>query len=192
MQIVTRYFQIIFGLLFLLTEIHRNYKLRNKAERKSNGADKNSLTILWVTICVSMFLGGFSSQFTSFEIFNLQPYLRYTGMLVAITGFILRFIAIQQLGKAFTVDVQIARNQDLKQDGLYSIVRHPSYTGVLLAFLGLAITFSNWLSLIIICVPIFTAFIYRISVEENALQGEFGDDYLKYMERTKRLIPFIY
>ena len=192
MQIVTRYFQIIFGLLFLLTEIHRNYKLRNKAERKSNGADKNSLTILWVTICVSMFLGGFSSQFTSFEIFNLQPYLRYTGMLVAITGFILRFIAIQQLGKAFTVDVQIARNQDLKQDGLYSIVRHPSYTGVLLAFLGLAITFSNWLSLIIICVPIFTAFIYRISVEENALKGEFGDDYLKYMERTKRLIPFIY
>jgi len=192
MQTITRYFPLIFGLFFLLTEIHRNYKLRNKSERKTGGADKNSLTILWITISISMFIGGFLSQFKSFSIHIFQPYILYTGMLLAVFGFILRFIAIQQLGKAFTVDVQIATNQKLKQDGLYSIVRHPSYTGVLLAFLGLAITFSSWLSLLVICIPIFTAFIYRISVEENALKGEFGADYLEYIKRTKRLIPFIY
>lgn len=192
MQIVTRYFPLIFGLFFLLTEIHRNYKLRNKSERKSSGADKNSLTILWVTIMISMFLGGFLSQFESMRITIFQPYILYTGMFVAVFGFILRFIAIQQLGKAFTVDVQIAKNQTLKQDGLYTIIRHPSYTGVLLAFFGLAITLSNWLSLLVICVPVFIAFIYRISIEENALKKEFGINYLEYMKRTKRLIPFIY
>jgi len=192
MQAITRYFPLIFGLFFLLTEIHRNYKLRNKSERKSSGADKNSLTILWITISISMFVGGFLSQFKSFGINIFQPYILCMGMLLAVFGFILRFIAIQQLGKAFTVDVQIANNQTLKQDGLYSVIRHPSYTGVLLAFLGLAITFSNWLSLVVICIPIFIVFIYRISVEEHALKGEFGPNYLEYMKKTKRLIPFIY
>ncbi|GGI27849.1 hypothetical protein GCM10008119_29710 [Pedobacter mendelii] len=141
---------------------------------------------------ISMFLGGFLSQFKDFSIIIFQPYILHAGMLIAILGFILRFVAIQQLGKAFTVDVQIAKNQTLKQDGLYSIIRHPSYTGVLMSFLGLAITFSNGLSLLVICIPIFVAFIYRISVEEIALKNEFGTAYLEYIKNTKRLIPFIY
>ncbi|WP_131536533.1 methyltransferase family protein [Pedobacter nototheniae] len=192
MQLINRFFPLIFGLLFLLTEIYRNIKLRNKAEQKSNGADKNSLTILWVTIGISMFLGGYLSQFESTRITFFQPYFFYFGMLIAILGFILRFVAIQQLGKSFTVDVQIAKNQQLKQDGLYATLRHPSYTGVLMAFLGLAITFSNWLSLVVICIPIFIAFIYRITIEENVLKNEFGDEYVEYCKKTKRLIPYLY
>lgn len=176
----------------MLTEIYRNVKLRNKAEQKSNGADKNSLTILWVTIGISMFIGGFLIQFEVARITFFQPYFFYFGMLIAVLGFILRFIAIQQLGKSFTVEVQIAENQQLKQDGLYATLRHPSYTGVLMAFLGLAITFSNWLSLVVICIPIFIAFIYRISIEEKVLKNEFGNDYVEYCKKTKRLIPYIY
>lgn len=107
---MSKYFPFIFGLFFLLTEIYRNYKLRNKAESKSRGADKNSLTILWVTIGISMFLGGFMAQFNQTRIIIFHPYLIYWGMLIALSGFILRFIAIQQLGKSFTVDVQIAIN----------------------------------------------------------------------------------
>ncbi len=192
MQLINRFFPLIFGLLFLLTEIHRSIKLRNKAERKSVGADKNSLRILWVTIIISMLLGGFLTQFHGMQITFFQPYWFYCGVLIALFGFILRVVAIQQLGKAFTVDVQIAANQQLKQDGLYATLRHPSYTGALMAFLGLAITFSNWWSLMVICVPIFAVFIYRISIEEQALTAEFGDAYVAYCKKTRRLIPYIY
>lgn len=192
MKLITQYFPFVFGTLFLLTEIYRNYRFRNQRERKSEGVDKSSLTILWITIGICMFIGGFLTQFTYFSISSWQPYFYYTGVIIALLGFVLRYFAIQQLGKAFTVDVQIAENQNLKQDQLYSIIRHPSYTGALFAFFGLAITFSNWLSLAVIAIPIFFAFAYRISIEEKALKAEFGTDYLAYSKKTKRLIPFLY
>lgn len=192
MQLISRFFPLIFGILFLVTEIYRNIRYRNKAERKDHKADKNSLTILWLTIGFSIFLGGFVTQFKNYQIINFQLYWVYFGMFIAISGFLLRVVAIQQLGKAFTVDVQTAENQQLKQDGIYRVIRHPSYTGALMAFLGLAITFSNWLSLIVICIPILIAFLYRIFIEESALTLAFGKIYETYCKKTKRLIPYLY
>ena len=61
-----------------------------------------------------------------------------------------------------------------------------------LAFLGLALTLTNWLSLALIVVPIFWAFGRRISTEEHALANALGSPYVNYMRRTKRLAPFIY
>jgi len=70
--------------------------------------------------------------------------------------------------------------------------RHPSYTGALLAILGLDICFGNWLSLMIGVLPPLMAFMRRIAIEERALSSALGDSYLRYMARTKRLLPFIY
>ena len=72
------------------------------------------------------------------------------------------------------------------------MVRHPSYTGVLLAFVGLALTLGNWVALLVILVPIGAAFVHRMNVEENALSRALGRRYSDYMRRTKRLVPFIY
>jgi protein-S-isoprenylcysteine O-methyltransferase Ste14 len=62
----------------------------------------------------------------------------------------------------------------------------------LLVFLGLGISFGNWLSLIIVVVPTSLAFMQRIAIEEAALARALGDSYLRYMARTKRLIPGVY
>jgi protein-S-isoprenylcysteine O-methyltransferase Ste14 len=67
-----------------------------------------------------------------------------------------------------------------------------SYTGVLLAFVGFALTLGNWAALFVILLPIGVAFIHRMNVEENALSGALGPQYTDYMRRTKRLVPFIY
>ncbi len=136
--------------------------------------------------------GGIGWQFPFATIRQGQPYVYYFGMLLAVSGLLLRLIAIRQLGKSFTVDVQIAEGQSLKRTGLYAYIRHPSYTGILMAFTGLAITYSNWISLVVILVPVFIAFGYRIRVEEAALRTEFGDTYLEYSRKTKRLVPFIF
>jgi protein-S-isoprenylcysteine O-methyltransferase Ste14 len=72
------------------------------------------------------------------------------------------------------------------------VVRHPSYAGVLLAFVGLALTLRNWLSLVIIVVPIFGVFVRRMKVEEEALSRTLGARYTDYMKRTKRLVPGVY
>jgi protein-S-isoprenylcysteine O-methyltransferase len=76
--------------------------------------------------------------------------------------------------------------------GPYRFVRHPSYTGALIAFVGFGLCLGNWLSLLLITLPISAAFLWRIRVEERALLEALGDNYRAYMERTKRLLPFVY
>jgi protein-S-isoprenylcysteine O-methyltransferase Ste14 len=72
------------------------------------------------------------------------------------------------------------------------VVRHPSYTGVLLAFVGLALSLGNRAALLVILVPIGAAFVHRMNVEEDALTRALGSRYAEYMKRTKRLVPFVY
>ena len=64
--------------------------------------------------------------------------------------------------------------------------------GVLLAYVGFAVTLRNWAARLVILVPIFAAFIRRMNVEEGALSKALGSRYAEYMRRTKRLVPFVY
>ncbi len=105
---------------------------------------------------------------------------------------ILRITAILSLKKRFTTNIAIQDDHSLKTSGLYSLIRHPSYTGSLISFAGLGIAFGNCLSFITIMIPITAVFIYRISLEEKMLGKHFGKEYEEYKEKTKKLIPFIY
>jgi protein-S-isoprenylcysteine O-methyltransferase Ste14 len=104
----------------------------------------------------------------------------------------IRWAAILTLRKYFTVDVVIMNDHKVVMTGLYRHIRHPAYLGSLLSFLGLAISFSNWLTALVIFIPITSAFVYRIRVEEKALGQFLGDVYRQYRSSTKRLIPGIY
>jgi protein-S-isoprenylcysteine O-methyltransferase Ste14 len=103
-----------------------------------------------------------------------------TGILMITLGLVLRWIAIFSLGRQFTVDVAITQGHQLIRTGIYKVLRHPSYAGSLLSFLGLGLAFSNYLSVVVIFVPICAAFLYRIHIEEKTLVATFGDEYLNY------------
>jgi len=90
------------------------------------------------------------------------------------------------------VDVAIAEDHELVVRGPYHLVRHPSYSGMMLAFGALAVTFQNWLSVVCILVPISAALAYRIYIEEIALEATFGESYRAYAATTKRLIPGVF
>jgi protein-S-isoprenylcysteine O-methyltransferase len=109
-----------------------------------------------------------------------------------VAGLLLRWWAIVTLGRFFTVDVTLEKDHVLVELVPFRMVRHPSYTGVLLAFAGFALSLGNWAALLVILLPIGAAFIHRMNVEENALSGALGPQYTDYMRRTKRLMPFIY
>ena len=109
-----------------------------------------------------------------------------------ILGFIIRWTAIVQLGKAFTVDVSISKTHKIKDDGLYKIVRHPSYTGLIMIFCGLSLLMGSWYSILVVNIPILIALGMRIKVEEELLESAFGDEYKNYKKRTKRIIPGVY
>ena len=82
--------------------------------------------------------------------------------------------------------------QRVVRRGLYGVVRHPSYTGLLLRYLGFGLALANWLSAALVFLPLLCATVYRIRVEEKALLEHFGEEYAAYAGATKRLVPGIY
>lgn len=118
--------------------------------------------------------------------------IRPIGLTFLTAGIIIRFSAIHTLGQFFTSTVVIKDDHQLIRAGLYKHMRHPAYTGALLAHLGLGLSFSNWFSLGFSTVPFIIAAVYRIHVEDRALHAAFGNQYLQYSSTTKRLIPRLY
>ncbi len=163
-----------------------------RSGKKTADADRGSLSLMWVVISVSMA--------AAFSCANALPQLalgaagswRLAGVVVFVAGVGVRWYAILCLGRFFTVNVAIATDHQLIEAGPYRWLRHPSYTGALLAFLGLGLCFDNWVSLAALLVPVSVVFWWRMRIEEAALLGTFGERYRDYMRRTRRLIPFIY
>jgi len=147
--------------------------------------DKGSLIFLWLTITAGFTAGFFLSKPVDF-------FWEGLGLPLVIGGLIIRWIAILQLGNSFTVDVAITDKASLKTDGIYKKIRHPSYLGMLLVVTGFALTMSSFFSFLVLVVPVFAAIVYRISVEEKVLTGEFGNNYAIYMESTKKILPGIF
>ena len=90
------------------------------------------------------------------------------------------------------MNVAIAKDHRVVSDWPYRFVRHPSYTGALLAFLGLRLLLHNWLAALMLVVPIAVMFLWRINIEECALAAALGAAYTDHMARTKRLVPLVY
>jgi protein-S-isoprenylcysteine O-methyltransferase Ste14 len=145
----------------------------------------------WIIFFVSLTIG---LTLSSLKIgISGDPILfKSAGTAILLIGFVIRWIGIFQLGKMFTVDVSISSSHTLKTDGLYKIVRHPTYCGLILIIFGLSLLMNNVLSIFVIMIPSFCVIYYRITVEEKALIQEFGDEYLLYKKKVKMIIPFLY
>jgi protein-S-isoprenylcysteine O-methyltransferase Ste14 len=163
-----------------------------RAQESSDNYDKSSLKILWTTIILSVIIGIFIRRTGIGYIAPYSETLYYTGISLVSLGLIIRWIAIATLKKSFTVNVSVSEDQKLVQSGIYKHIRHPSYLGSLLSFLGLGLVFHNWLTLIIIFIPILSSFLYRIYVEEKVLRDVLGIEYINYIKRSKKLIPKVY
>ena len=166
-------------------------RLLRSGQYDKKGQDKGSLGVVWITVAIAITSGVFCSINFNFPIGRLLI-IPYIGLILIVIGMIIRFIAVWSLGRLFTVDVTIRENHVIKQDGLYKIIRHPSYSGMLLSFIGFGISLNNWISLLIITILVTIALLYRIRIEERLLINQFGSEYTEYMKRTYLLIPFIY
>lgn len=163
------------------------------AKRRQPGSsrdeDRLTLPLLWLVIGLSIWAAFvLRARYPAARLpFPLYSYL--TGLALFLLGVILRWAAIYQLGRYFTVNVAIAEDHKLITSGPYRYVRHPSYSGSFLMFLGYGLCTLNFFSLAALLVPIGLAFLWRIRVEEAALRAAFGDSYRDYCRRTGRLFP---
>jgi protein-S-isoprenylcysteine O-methyltransferase Ste14 len=175
---------------FFISEFVLMLSKRTKKSNTSKRGDKGSLLILWLSVMIPLTAGFFIINFGFGNFTGIFYY--YAGIIIFAAGMIIRWIAILQLKKSFTVDVSVNKEQLLKTDGLYKRIRHPSYLGLILILAGLSVSMCNYITFLVIVIPIFFAVLYRISVEEKLLSEEFGEKYKNYKKTTKKIIPGIY
>ena len=175
---------------WLISEIIINRILR-PSKTKDSQTDRGSLTLIWIAVFLGIFAAIYVANRYYYPLLENEK-IRYVGLIIICLGIIFRIIIIKTLGDFFTVTVAIRQNHQLKKDGFYKYVRHPSYSASLLSFIGFGISLNNILALLIVFTFIFIAFAFRIKIEENTLIAHFGDEYINYKKKTKKLIPFMY
>jgi protein-S-isoprenylcysteine O-methyltransferase len=180
----------LLGLFYGLSEAGLGYLKRSRDD--SVDADRHSLRFLWIVILISVTAGILAPyRFEHARLGGGLPLL-IAGCALFAAGLALRWYSIWYLGRFFTVNVAIHSRHEIIDTGPYRRIRHPSYAGALLAFLGLALSLDNWASLALIVLPVTMAFRRRIRIEERALSNALGRPYTSYMQRTNRLIPGVY
>ena len=179
------------GLVYLISEVMLTVTRRSRS-RTGTKQDRSTLGVIWLVIMMSIAAGVFVAMNWPAASLPYGRVFAVVGVVLFVAGLALRWWAIITLGRFFTVDVVIEKDHEVVERGPFRLVRHPSYTGVLLAFVGYGLTLRNWAALLVTIVPIFAAFIRRMNVEEEALSQALGARYANYMGRTKRLVPFVY
>jgi protein-S-isoprenylcysteine O-methyltransferase len=181
----------LLGAAFGLSEFGLSLLRRSKSNVDVK-ADQGSLRLIWGVILLCMIGSTTVWRFLPQAQLSTSPALYMTGLTVFGAGLLLRWYSIFYLGKYFTVDVAVAADQKVIDTGPYRFIRHPSYTGVLLEFLGFGLYMGNLVAILLLMVPVLFVFLRRIGIEEAVLQKALGENYTGYMRRTWRLIPFVY
>lgn len=121
-----------------------------------------------------------------------NAYVFGIGCGIMALGLGLRLWSIIVLGKYFRTTVEVDENQRVIQNGPYRLIRHPSYTGLILTCIGYGVALQNAISFLIVIVFPTIALLYRIGIEETALAAGMGAEYESYQMHTKKLIPGIW
>ncbi len=180
---------LVYG--WVASEIFIGISTRTK-RKNGNVRDRGSLLVLWIGITLGVTASSMIGQTGPPNMSGGAYWSKLASAILMVVGLGIRWMAVFNLGKSFSSNVAIQEKQKLTTSGLFGIVRHPSYLGLLLVFLAVALHSDNWLGFAAALVPTTAALLYRIHVEEVALMAAFGEQYAAYCRRTKRLIPGLY
>jgi protein-S-isoprenylcysteine O-methyltransferase Ste14 len=117
--------------------------------------------------------------------------VRWFGVSLYAVGGVLRIAPVFVLGRRFSGLVAIQPGHRLVTGGIYGVIRHPSYLGLLVNALGWGLAFRAGVG-VFIAVLMFLVVLARIEAEERLLRVTFGVEYDAYRARTWRLIPYLY
>lgn len=146
----------------------------------------------WFPFLIAVALIGpgywFGDSFLHHRFEPVSFWIEGFGIALVITGVALSIRARYLLGKNWSMSVELKQGHELIQSGPYRVVRHPIYTGLLIAFIGTAIAIGEWRAIISIAVMA-VMIVYKIRVEDRWLHEQFGSVYTEYAARTRALVP---
>ena len=168
-------FDVVVG-AFVLSEL--TIRLRSERNRAGSRLERTSLQVVQVTALVGV--GGavlLTRRLPGAAVAAGRWPLFVAGLVLMCAGIAIRQWAVATLGRFFTIDVRVQPDQVVVDRGPYRWVRHPSYTGLILTFLGFGLALVNWAALPVAFLVPTAGLVYRIRFEERALLETLGEPY---------------
>jgi protein-S-isoprenylcysteine O-methyltransferase Ste14 len=116
----------------------------------------------------------------------------YVGFVIYLSAGILVIVGRVQLGKFGSGELITEEDHKLYTEGVYKHIRNPMYSGALIAVIGFGLVFRSIITLLFVSIFYFIVFKMRIDEEERLLYEAFGEEFINYKKKSKKLIPFIY
>lgn len=149
------------------------------------------LALMWLGSVILPLLWVFSPLFAMAE-YPLNPAVFAAGLLVAAWGLWLFRRSHIELGKNWSISLELREGHQLVTSGLYRHVRHPMYSSILLYALGQAMIVPNWIAGPANLLAFLVLYAVRVPSEERMMADKFGERYREYRAKTRRLIPGIW
>ena len=154
--------------------------------------DRGNRWVLAAFTIISLLMAFFSAYTDRLDFWTLDgDALRWAGVVICFLGGVLRIIPVYVLKNRFSGLVAIQPGHRLETRGIYSVIRNPSYLGLLITSLGWVLAFRSVVG-ILLAAMMLVPLVSRIRAEERLLSEHFGSEYEAYRQRTWRLVPGIY
>jgi protein-S-isoprenylcysteine O-methyltransferase Ste14 len=173
----------------LLWTVAENLLLKQDEPKQYNA--KLQTRIMQATVMLAAFVGILDAwHFPAAAPRGWQ--LTIAGLSVVTAGAGIRLVAIKTLDKHFSYELRVESGHEIVQRGIYGVLRHPSYLGIILIAVGAPLILQSLLGAAVGLVAMTAVTIWRISTEEAMLRRAFGEAYVDYSRRSWRLVPFVY
>jgi protein-S-isoprenylcysteine O-methyltransferase Ste14 len=166
-----------------------SHDVKSTARRESRGSRLSHTVpltaaglLLWLPTSPIQGLGG--------RVWPVPVWLFWVGAVLTLAGLLFTVWARVHLGRNWSAAITLKRGHDLITSGPYRIVRHPIYSGLLLAFIGGAIARGEWRGVVAVALA-FAALWRKLRIEEQWMREQFGAGYDEYTHRVAALVPFV-
>jgi len=146
--------------------------------------------VLVLSLYIALFFIPFFDRY-AIGVFDDGSLARWLGVVLSAVGFSLVFGSGLALGRQYSADVTIQMEHHLITSGVYQLIRHPRYLGIIALSIGISCVFRSWIGLLASLFFV-AVLIFRIRDEEATMHKEFGMQWEAYCKRSWRLIPYIY
>jgi len=175
--------------VFLLWAITSSASKRT-VQSRSEGEAHAAIWVVWIAWFL-LFGHGFRRPPLAAHFIDVTPTTVGIGLTLTAVGLAFCVWARVCIGRNWSARIELKQGHQLVRKGPYAIVRHPIYSGFMLATLGTALAFAEWSGLLAFAL-IVVAWGYKARLEESAMIEQFGSEYEEYRRRVKALIPFVW
>ena len=167
--------------------ISRNVK---ETERRESGSSRLARLVLLVCAVALLWLPSVPLPLLGRRFLPDGAWCFWGGAAVTAAGLLFAVWARRHLGKNWSQAVTLKEGHELITSGPYALVRHPIYTGLLLAFFGCAVARGEWRGLLAVAL-VFGVLWRKLKLEEKWMRVQFGQSYEAYSQRVAGLVPYV-